>query len=55
MTGNSWLLRHIAVAALTAACGMVALLPADASAEPLLTRNQNPLTLPYGLPAPLPA
>jgi hypothetical protein len=34
---------------------MVALLPADASAEPLLTRNQNPLTLPFGLPKPLPA
>jgi hypothetical protein len=27
----------------------------DAGAEPLLTRNQNPLLLPYGLPLPLPA
>ena len=29
--------------------------PAATLAEPLLTRNQNPLTLPYGLPLPLPA
>ncbi len=55
MTGNSWLPRPVAVAALTTACGMVALLPAGAFSEPLLTRNQNPLTLPYGLPKPLPA
>ena len=55
MTGKSWLPRLITVAVLTAACGTVALLPADAFAEPLQTRNQNPLTLPYGLPKPVPA
>lgn len=27
----------------------------SSQAEPLITRNQNPLTLPYGLPMPLPA
>jgi len=52
---NSALSRYIAVTAVTAACTMAALLPAVTSAEPLLTRNQNPLTLPYGLPTPLPA
>ena len=55
MAVNSALSRYIAVAAVTAACTVAALLPAAASAEPLLTRNQNPLTLPYGLPTPLPA
>jgi len=55
VTGKSCLPRLIIVAVLTTACGTVALLPADAFAEPLQTRNQNPLTLPYGLPMPLPA
>ena len=55
MTGKSCLPRLIIVAVLTTACGTVALLPADAFAEPLQTRNQNPLTLPYGLPKPVPA
>lgn len=55
MAVNSALSRYIAVAAVTAACTMAALLPAVTSAQPLLTRNQNPLTLPYGLPTPLPA
>ena len=55
MAVNSALSRYIAVTAVTAACTMAALLPAVTSAEPLLTRNQNPLTLPYGLPTPLPA
>ncbi|MFO1394050.1 MAG: DUF3187 family protein [Steroidobacteraceae bacterium] len=38
--------------------GLVALaacVPAAALAEPLVTMNQNPLVLPYGLPLPLPA
>jgi hypothetical protein len=34
---------------------LAALVPRAADAEPLLTRNQNPLVLPYGLPNPLPA
>ena len=55
MAVNSTLSRYIAVTAVTAACTMAAVLPAVTSAEPLLTRNQNPLTLPYGLPTPLPA
>jgi len=55
VTGKSCLPRLIIVAVLTTACGTVALLPADAFAEPLQTRNQNPLTLPYGLPKPVPA
>lgn len=38
-----------------AACALASLLPATIHAEPLLTRNQNPLVLPYGLPNPLPA
>jgi hypothetical protein len=38
-----------------ALCALAALIPAVAHAEPLLTRNQNPLVLPYGLPNPLPA
>ena len=55
MTVNSALSRFAVAVTLTAACTIAALLPAVASAEPLLTRNQNPLTLPYGLPTPLPA
>ena len=55
MAVNSALSRYIAAAAVTAACTVGALLPAVTSAQPLLTRNQNPLTLPYGLPTPLPA
>jgi hypothetical protein len=55
VTGISAPSRIAAVAPLTAACAVAALLQATASAEPLLTRNQNPLTLPYGLPMPLPA
>jgi hypothetical protein len=55
VTGISAPSRIAAVAQLTAACAVAALLQATASAEPLLTRNQNPLTLPYGLPMPLPA
>lgn len=38
----------------TVACA-AALLPTAARAEPLLTRNQNPLLALYGLPSPLPA
>lgn len=42
-----------------AALGVLLVLPpvpgGTARAEPLITRNQNPLTLPYGLPLPLPA
>jgi len=38
----------------TVACA-AALLPTAAQAEPLLTRNQNPLLALYGLPSPLPA
>lgn len=34
---------------------LAVLLPPVAATEPLLTRNQNPLVLPYGLPNPLPA
>jgi len=34
---------------------LLGLCASDAGAEPLLTRNQNPLLLPYGLPLPLPA
>jgi hypothetical protein len=42
--------------AVTAAlCSLAVLVPAGAAADPLLTRNQNPLLLPYGLPNPLPA
>ena len=51
----SALSRCVAVIAATAGCAVAGLLPAISSAEPLLTRNQNPLTLPYGLPMPLPA
>jgi hypothetical protein len=36
-------------------CAPFQLAPAAANADPLLTRNQNPLVLPYGLPNPLPA
>ncbi len=39
----------------TALCTLAVLVPAAVAAEPLLTRNQNPLVLPYGLPNPLPA
>lgn len=39
----------------TALCPLALLVPASLAAEPLLTRNQNPLVLPYGLPNPLPA
>lgn len=38
-----------------ALCALATLLPGTLAAEPLLTRNQNPLLLPYGLPNPLPA
>ena len=55
MAVKSALLRYIAVPAVTAASTMAPLLPAVTAAEPLLTRNQNPLTLPYGLPMPMPA
>jgi hypothetical protein len=42
--------------AVTAALySLAVLVPAGAAADPLLTRNQNPLLLPYGLPNPLPA
>jgi hypothetical protein len=51
----SALSRCVAIAAVSAACTVSGLLPTVTSAEPLLTRNQNPLTLPYGLPTPLPA
>ncbi|MFO1406608.1 MAG: DUF3187 family protein [Steroidobacteraceae bacterium] len=34
---------------------LAAVLPAGVRAEPLVTMNQNPLVLPYGLPLPLPA
>ena len=40
---------------LAAACTLASLAPAAAHADPLLTRNQNPLLLPFGLPNPLPA
>ena len=39
----------------TVLCPLALLVPASLAAEPLLTRNQNPLVLPYGLPNPLPA
>ncbi len=42
-------------AAAAALVAFLALAPASANAGPLLTRNQNPLVLPYGLPNPLPA
>jgi len=38
-----------------ALCSLAVMFPAVVKAEPLLTRNQNPLVLPYGLPNPLPA
>jgi hypothetical protein len=41
--------------ALPAALVLIALAAQVADADPLLTRNQNPLVLPYGLPSPLPA
>jgi hypothetical protein len=44
--------RHAASPALLA---LALLAPVAARSEPLLTRNQNPLLAPYGLPNPLPA
>ncbi len=44
-----------AAAAAAALYGFLTLAPASANAEPLLTRNQNPLVLPYGFPDPRPA
>ena len=42
-------------AALPALLALVALATPGVHADPLLTRNQNPLVLPYGLPSPLPS
>jgi hypothetical protein len=55
VTGKSAPSRFAVAATLVATCAIATLHPAVASAEPLLTRNQNPLALPYGLPTPLPA
>lgn len=41
--------------ALPVVLALVVLASQAAHADPLLTRNQNPLVLPYGLPSPLPA
>ncbi len=43
------------VLALPALCALASLAGPAAHADPLLTRNQNPLLLPFGLPNPLPA
>lgn len=44
--------KRLAPVAVAVLCGLWA---CGAGAAPLLTRNQNPLVLPYGLPLPLPA
>jgi hypothetical protein len=48
-----WSIRG--VGALAALPAIIGLFTPSAHGDPLLTRNQNPLLAPYGLPSPLPA